>query len=101
MLLLHLGIAVTLGFADIVNTYTVDTLGEKKSYQAVFWFEVACAAAALVIMILFVKIKKAESELTFDEREELEAAIAVEAAPRVTAEREGEKETITRPTAGR
>jgi MFS family permease len=101
MLLLHLGIAVTLGFADIVNTYTVDTLGEKKSYQAVFWFEVACATAALVIMILFVKIKKAESELTFDEREELEAAITAEAAPCVTAEREGEKETTTRPTAGR
>jgi MFS family permease len=101
MLLLHLGIAVTLGFADIVNTYTVDTLGEKKSYQAVFWFEVACAAAALVIMILFVKIKKAESELTVDEREELEADIAAGAAPCVAAEGDGGKKTTTRPTAGR
>jgi MFS family permease len=74
MLLLHLGIAVCLGFADIVNTYTVARLGMRKSYHAVFWFEVACAATALVILILFAKIKKAESELTVEEREELEAA---------------------------
>ena len=72
MLLLHLGIAVMLGFADIVNTYTVLRLGMRRSYHAVFWFEVACASAALVILVLFVKIKKAESELTVDERAELE-----------------------------
>jgi MFS family permease len=76
MLLLHFGIAVSLGFADIVNTYTVDSIGEKRSYQAVFWFEVGCAAAALVIMVFFVKIKKAESELTVDERAELGEAMA-------------------------
>lgn len=73
MLLLHLGIAVCLGFADIVNTYTVSRLGARKSYHAVFWLEVACAATALIILVLFVKIKKAESELTVEEREELEA----------------------------
>jgi len=39
MLLLNLGIAVCLGFVDIVNTYTLSNLGEKKSYQAVFWLE--------------------------------------------------------------
>jgi len=39
----------------------------------VFWFEVACASAALVILVLFVKIKKAASELTVDERAELES----------------------------
>jgi hypothetical protein len=76
MLVLHFGIAVSLGFADIVNTYTVDSIGEKRSYQAVFWFEVGCAAAALVIMVFFVKIKKAESELTVDERAELGEAMA-------------------------
>ncbi|KAF4624390.1 hypothetical protein G7Y89_g13783 [Cudoniella acicularis] len=73
MLLLHLGIAVCLGFADIINTYAVDRLGTRKSYHAVFWFEVACAATALIILVLFVKIKKAESELTVEEREKLEA----------------------------
>jgi MFS family permease len=74
MLLLHLGIAVMLGFADIVNTYTVASLGMRRSYHAVFWFEVACASAALVILVLFVKIKKAESELMVDERAELEGS---------------------------
>ena len=73
MLLLHLGIAVCLGFADIVNTFTIARLGQRESYHAVFWFEVACAATALCILILFVKIKKAESEMTAEEREELEA----------------------------
>lgn len=79
MILLGLGIAVMLGFADIVNTYTVARLGPRKSYHAVFWFEVACAAAALIILALFVKIKKAESELTVDERLALEEAAAAAA----------------------
>lgn len=72
MLLLHLGIAVCLGFADIVNTYTVGRLGLRDSYHAVFWFEVACAATALSILVLFVKIEKAKSEMTADEREQME-----------------------------
>lgn len=80
MILLHLSIAIFLGFADIVNTYTLARLGERKSYKAVFWFEVACAGVALLILVLFVKIKKAESALTVDELAELEreaeAAIA-------------------------
>lgn len=45
----------------------------RESYHAVFWFEVACAATALVILVCFVKIRKAESEFTVDERAELEA----------------------------
>jgi MFS family permease len=73
MLLLQLGIAVFLGFADIVNTYTVASLGLRRSYHAVFWFEVACASTALTILVLFVKIKKAESEFTVEEREEMES----------------------------
>jgi len=72
MLLLHLGIAVFLGGADIVNTYTLERLGARQSYHAVFWFEVACAGLALVILICFVKINKAESDFTIEEREEME-----------------------------
>jgi hypothetical protein len=72
MLLLSLGIAVFLGFADIINTYTLSNLGPKKSYQAVFWLEVACAGASLVIFTLFVKIKTAKSAMTVDEMAELE-----------------------------
>jgi MFS family permease len=73
MLLLQLGIAIFLGFADIVNTYTVASLGLRRSYHAVFWLEVACASSALTILVLFVKIKKAESEFTVEEREEMES----------------------------
>ena len=80
MLLLHLGIAVCLGFADIVNTYTVEKLGSRLSYHAVFWFEVACAATALTILVVFVKIKKAESEMTVEEREALEVGTGVGSA---------------------
>jgi MFS family permease len=75
MILLHLGIAVFLGFADIVNTYTVAELGARLSYHAVFWFEVACAGAALLVLVFFVKIKKAQSEMTIEEREALEVDI--------------------------
>ena len=73
MLLLHLGIAVCLGFADMVNTYTVARLGMRESYHAVFWFEVSCAVTALAILVFFVKIKRAESKLTIEEEEELTA----------------------------
>lgn len=79
MLLLHLGIAVCLGFADIINSYTLENLGQQKSYQAVFWFEVTCAAISLLILTLFVKIKKAASELTVDERAEMEAEMSRDA----------------------
>lgn len=71
MLLLHLGIAVLLGFADIVNSYTMVRLGMRKSYQAVFWFEVACAVTALSILVCFVRIDNAKSALTVDELDEM------------------------------
>ncbi len=71
MILLNLGIAVLLGFADIVYTGVQDRLPLREAYHAVFWFEVACASAALLILICFVKIKKAESEFTVDEKAEL------------------------------
>lgn len=84
MLLLNLGIAIFLGFADIVNMYTLPNLGEKESYQAVFWLEAACAATSLAIFVLFVKIRKAESALTVDEMAELEKeAKALEGLERI------------------
>lgn len=79
MLVLHLGISVCLGLADIVNIATLDRLGQKKSYQAVFWFEVACASTALVILVLFVRVKKAASSLTVDEMAEMEEVARREA----------------------
>lgn len=65
--LLYLGIAFLLAFADVTQTETVH-LGLKRSYQSVFWFQLACTVLALVIMIGLVRIRKAESDLTVDER---------------------------------
>ena len=69
--LLYIGIAFLIAFADVVQTQTRD-LGLKKSYQAVFWYQLACAGTAFVIMGAFVRIRKAKSALTFDEKEALE-----------------------------
>ena len=66
--LLYLGIAFLIGFASIVQTET-SQLGLRTSYQAVFWYQLACAAAAFVILLFFVRIRKAQSDLTVDEKE--------------------------------
>jgi len=68
--LLQLSIALLLGFSDIVATMT-SYQGERRSYQNVFWFELACGAAALVIFVGFVRIDSAKSDLTADEKEAL------------------------------
>ncbi|KAI9862463.1 MAG: hypothetical protein M1813_004314 [Trichoglossum hirsutum] len=72
--LMHLGISFFLGFADVVASGTA-YLGLRRSYKSVFWFEVACAAAALTIFALFVKIEKAKSDMTEDEKMELAAEV--------------------------
>lgn len=71
--IVHLSIATLLGFADITQASTAH-LGLRWSYKAVFWFEVASSALALVIMVLFVKMDRAKSDLTADEKRELEMA---------------------------
>ena len=68
--LLYLGIAVMLAFADVTETQTAG-LGQMRSYHTVFWFMLACAGVSFVIMVFFVRIPKAESDLTADEREAL------------------------------
>lgn len=67
---LHMGIAVMLGFADIVQTQTVD-LGTRQSYKAVFWYQSGLAIFGFLIVLFFVRIREAKSELTLDEREVL------------------------------
>ncbi|KAJ5033841.1 hypothetical protein NUH16_005258 [Penicillium rubens] len=69
---LHLGIAVMLGFADIVHTQTSE-LGTKDSYKAVFWYQTGLAILGLLIVVFFVRIREAKSELTLDEREAMAA----------------------------
>lgn len=70
--LLYLGIAFLLAFADVIQTGTL-AVGLKRSYQSVFWYQFSCSVLALVIMMGFVRIRKAESEMTTDERAAVEA----------------------------
>lgn len=69
LILMHLGIAVLLGFGDVVATFT-EYEGLRQSYKNAFWLEVACAAVALVIFLGFVRVEAAESEFTVEEKEE-------------------------------
>lgn len=76
--ILHLGITFCLGFADIIQAQTVDRVGMLKSYKAIFWFGVAAASVALFLMAFFVKIEKAKSDLTADEKRGLGRAVLEE-----------------------
>ncbi|DAA72977.1 TPA_exp: Uncharacterized protein A8136_4902 [Trichophyton benhamiae CBS 112371] len=64
---LFLSIAVLLGFADVAQVATLDQ-GRKHSYRVVFWFNTACASVALLIIVLFVRVNPAASDLTVDEK---------------------------------
>ncbi|KAJ5698708.1 Major facilitator superfamily domain general substrate transporter [Penicillium macrosclerotiorum] len=69
---MHMGIAVMLGFADIVETQT-SYLGKRQSYKAVFWFQSGLSILGLLIVLAFVRIRHAKSELTIDEKETSES----------------------------
>lgn len=69
--LLFLGIAFFLAFADLAVNET-EGRGQRESYKVAFWLATALAGAGLIVMFLGVKIGKASSDLTFDERTELE-----------------------------
>ena len=76
---LQLGIAFCLGFTDIIQTYTVERSSDpdsidtlRVSYKNTFWFGVAAAATGLVLMAVWGKIPTATSDLTVDEKAELE-----------------------------
>ena len=70
--LLYLGIAFLLGLADVVQTKTAKQ-GLRKSYRNVFWYQLGCSATALAILVVFVRIRAAESDLTTDEKAAKEA----------------------------
>lgn len=69
---LQLGMAVVLGFSDIIQSYTVDEAGLRQSYKNTFWLGVATGAASLVIMTVWGDVGTAKSDLTADEKLELE-----------------------------
>jgi hypothetical protein len=75
---LHLGIAFCLSFAEIIQVETVDRLGLFRSYKTIFWFGVAAASASLFLMAFFVKVETAKSDLTVDEKRQLEQTVPEE-----------------------
>lgn len=68
---LQLGVALTLGLADIVQSATFGEVGLGKSYKNTFWFGVGAGAVSLVLMAAWGKVPKATSDLTADEKEQL------------------------------
>ncbi|KAF2845612.1 MFS general substrate transporter [Plenodomus tracheiphilus IPT5] len=72
--LLFLGIAVFLSFADLAVSETEER-GKRESYKVAFWLATALSGAGLIIMFLGVNIGKAESDLTLEEKAELESEL--------------------------
>ena len=70
--ILQLGITFLLGFSDIVQSETYPSQGRRSSYKAIFWFATATAAIALLMNTFLVRIPKARSDYTADEKMELE-----------------------------
>jgi hypothetical protein len=68
---LQLGMAFTLGVADIIQTRTIQHDGLGQSYQNTFWLGVGAGALSLAIMAIWGRVPKAISGLTADEKEEL------------------------------
>ena len=82
---LQLGVALVLGVADIIQSATVEEAGLRKSYKDTFWLGVAVGAVALLLMVIFGKIPKAKSDLTADEKAELQReATRAEPLPALT-----------------
>jgi len=68
---LQLGVALLLGFSDILQAGTVERVGLKESYKNTFWLGVASAVAGLVVVTLWGNVPRASSDLTADEKLEL------------------------------
>ncbi|RMD40239.1 hypothetical protein DV735_g4893, partial [Chaetothyriales sp. CBS 134920] len=76
---LQLGVALCLGFGDILQSYTVERSPKsdnpeatlRRSYQHTFWLGLAVASLAMVLILAFGRIPKATSDLTVEEKEEL------------------------------
>jgi MFS family permease len=73
---LFLGMSFFLGIADITVAATAH-LGQRESFKVAFWLGVGCAGLSLIILVGFVRIDKAKSDLTIEERAQLEAEAVV------------------------
>lgn len=69
---MHLSIAFFLGLADVIKSQ-VKKNGASiiQQYRDVFWFEIGLASVALLIMLAFVRLDSAKSDMTADEKEQL------------------------------
>ncbi|KAL2825251.1 major facilitator superfamily domain-containing protein [Aspergillus pseudoustus] len=72
--IVFVGISFFLGLADLTVAQTRD-LGLERSYKAAFWFGVACAGVA-VILLAFIEVGKAASDLTVEERISIQRSMA-------------------------
>ncbi|KAK7211548.1 hypothetical protein V2G26_018726 [Clonostachys chloroleuca] len=68
--LLFLGVSFFLGFGEVAVSHT-SHLSRQKNYQVAFWFAVGVSGVSCIILP-FIKIGHAKSELTVEERERLE-----------------------------
>lgn len=69
---LQLGVALLLGFSDILQSNTVDKVGLEKSYKNTFWLGVGSAVAGLIVVVFWGGVPRAKSDMTADEKLELE-----------------------------
>jgi MFS family permease len=72
--IVFVGISFFLAVADLVVAET-EHLGQEKCYKAAFWFGVACSGVAVSILV-FIKVGKAKSDLTVEERIEIQRSMA-------------------------
>lgn len=68
---LQLGVALTIGLTDIIQSRTVEQVGLGQSYKNTFWFGVAAGATSLILLVIWGRVPRATSELTAEEKEEL------------------------------
>lgn len=68
--LVFLGIAFFLGWADLAVAKTA-YLGVRASYKTAFFLGTGCAGVAIVIVAFGIRVEKAKSGLTVDEKDAL------------------------------
>ncbi|EXJ77637.1 hypothetical protein A1O3_09865 [Capronia epimyces CBS 606.96] len=73
--ILQLGFALVLGVCDIIQSYTVEEDGLRQSYKNTFWMGVALGGASLVLVTIWGRVPKAKSDLTADEKLELQREV--------------------------
>lgn len=68
--LVFLGIAFFLGWADLAVAKTAH-LGVRGSYKTAFFLATGCAGVAIVLVALGIRVEKAKSSLTVEEKGDL------------------------------